>query len=161
MAAMRQFIRADTIKCGIFAGAIGGGIEIVWIAVMAALTKISAINVARGVSASVGIGTLLPAHAIVIGIAIHMALATALGIAVAVGCHVVAGRAFRGTRVYLMVLPALIGVWAFNFLVLLPVINPSFVYLMPYPISLLSKLLFGLGAAEVLRRNARRDLDKY
>lgn len=157
MSTTHRFGRTETIKYGILAGAVGGGAEIVWIAVVAVLTNISAINVARGVSASLGIEILSPGQAVVIGIAIHMALAVALGVAVAVGCHAVAGRSFRGIRAYLMVLAALIGVWAFNFLVLLPLINPSFVHLMPYPISLLSKLLFGLGAAEVLRRRSRNE----
>jgi hypothetical protein len=47
---------------------------------------------------------------------------------------------------------ALAIVWGFNFFVLLPLISPDFVHLVPYPVSLASKLLFGLAAAEVLRR---------
>ncbi len=158
MTTTHQFGHADTIKYGILAGAVGGGAEIVWISVMAVLTNISAISVARGVTVSVGIGTLPLTQVLVVGIAIHMALAIALGITVAVGFYTLAGCSFRGVHPYLIVPTALVGVWAFNFLVLLPLINPSFVHLMPYPISLLSKLLFGLGAAEVLRRSAHRDL---
>lgn len=158
MTTTHQFGQVATIKYGILAGAVGGGAEIVWITVMAMLTNISAITIARGVSASVSIGTFSPTQAVVVGIAIHMALAIALGIAVAVGCYALAGRSFRGIHAYLIAPTALAGVWAFNFLVLLPLINPAFVHLMPYPISLASKLLFGLGAAEVLRRKRRRDL---
>ena len=39
------------------------------------------------------------------------------------------------------------AIWAFNFFVLLPQINPEFVALVPYAIALPSKLLFGLGLA--------------
>jgi hypothetical protein len=46
---------------------------------------------------------------------------------------------------------ALAMVWAFNFFILLPLIDPAFVALMPYPASLLSKLLFGLAGAVMLR----------
>jgi hypothetical protein len=38
----------------------------------------------------------------------------------------------------------------------LPLIGPDFVPLVPYPVSLLSKLLFGLAAAAVLRHRFRQ-----
>ena len=44
----------------------------------------------------------------------------------------------------------LTSVWVVNFFVILPVINPSFVTLMPYWASLFSKLLFGITMAGVL-----------
>ena len=149
--------RTATIRYGILAGAAGGVAEIVWLLTMSALTGISAENVARGVTASVGIDALSSTPAVLIGIATHMALAITLGIAVAVGCYALVGRSLRGIHAYTVVPAALIGVWAFNFLILLPLINPAFVQLVPYPISLLSKILFGLAAAEVLRRGARND----
>ena len=49
-------------------------------------------------------------------------------------------------------LAALVSVWAVNFFVVLPIISPAFVHLAPYPVSLMSKVLFGLAAAEALRR---------
>ena len=49
-------------------------------------------------------------------------------------------------------LATLVGVWAVNFFVLLPGISPAFVHLVPYPVSLMSKVLFGLAAAEAFRR---------
>jgi hypothetical protein len=51
-------------------------------------------------------------------------------------------------------LAALTCVWAINFFVVLPVIDPAFILLVSYPVSLISKLLFGLAAAEVVRRQA-------
>jgi hypothetical protein len=41
-----------------------------------------------------------------------------------------------------------------NFLVVLPYINPVFVHLLPYSVTLLSKGMFGLAAATIFR--ARR-----
>ncbi len=41
-----------------------------------------------------------------------------------------------------------------NFFVVLPAVSPTFVNLVPYSVSLISKLLFGLAAAEILRRYA-------
>jgi hypothetical protein len=81
-----------------------------------------------------------------------MALAVGLGIAVALACHLFASDTIGGRRMYLIVPAALIAVWAINFMVVLPLLNPDFVSLVSYPVSFVSKLLFGLGAAEVLRR---------
>jgi hypothetical protein len=40
-------------------------------------------------------------------------------------------------------------IWAVNFLLLLPVVNAAFVGLLPYSVSLGSKLLFGVAMAGV------------
>ncbi len=45
----------------------------------------------------------------------------------------------------------LVGVWAVNFFVVLPIVSPDFVHIVPYAVSLTSKLLFGVAAAEVVR----------
>ncbi len=148
-------MRVDAVRGGIRAGILGGGAEIAFIMAVAAASDISAAGVARGISASVGVAALPPAQLVFAGLLIHMALAIALGIAVAMACQALAGRLPHVIHVYALVPVALIGVWAFNFLVLLPMINPAFVQLVPYPVSFISKLLFGLAAAESLRRSAR------
>lgn len=160
MTTRQRFSRLDPIRVGALAGVVGGGMEIGWIILVAALTNVSAANVARGVSVTVGFVNFSSTQAIVAGTAIHMVLAAALGIAVAIGCYSLVGRWFRGIHVYTIVAAALIGVWALNFLVVLPLINPEFVHLMPYPVSLVSKLLFGLSAAEVLRRKGHHRLQR-
>jgi hypothetical protein len=153
-----QLARVEVIKRGVVAGLAGGGAEIVFVGAMAALvTGISAVDVARGVGVSVGIEALSSAQPVLVGILIHMALAIALGVGVASGYHALAGRFPGAVHVYTIVPAALIGVWAFNFLVLLPFLNPAFVEIVPYPVSFLSKLLFGLTAAEVFRRGDRND----
>ena len=50
----------------------------------------------------------------------------------------------------------LIAVWAVNFLVVLPHINPEFVHLLPYSVTLLSKLLFAVAATTVLQTRRLR-----
>jgi hypothetical protein len=52
---------------------------------------------------------------------------------------------------YSLVTLALATVWAVNFLVALPYLNPGFVNLLPYSVTLVSKLLFGVSAAMVFR----------
>ena len=49
-----------------------------------------------------------------------------------------------------MALLALGLIWAVNFFVLLPAINPLFVELMPHGVTLLSKLLFAVAMAATL-----------
>jgi len=51
-------------------------------------------------------------------------------------------------------LAALAGVWAVNFFVVLPIVSPSFVHIVPYAVSLTSKLLFGVAAVEIVRDEA-------
>ena len=50
----------------------------------------------------------------------------------------------------------LLAVWSANFLVVLPYLNPGFVQLLPYGVTLLSKLLFGLSAAAIFRADRLR-----
>ena len=49
-------------------------------------------------------------------------------------------------------LTALAGFWSINFFVKVPVVSAPFVGLLLYSVSLTSKLLFGLTAAESSRR---------
>jgi len=55
-------------------------------------------------------------------------------------------------------LAALFYVWAINFFVVLPFVSPAFTSIVPYAVSLASKLLFAVAAAEVVRRSAPNDL---
>ena len=101
---------------------------------------------------AVGVTALLPESPISTGIAVHMALAVLLGVAL-VGVWQTLAR--RDTiSLYGFMLTALAGVWAINFFVILPVVSAPFIGLLPYSVSLTSKLLFGLAAAETLRRMA-------
>jgi hypothetical protein len=53
-------------------------------------------------------------------------------------------------------LGALAGIWALNFLVVLPAVNPAFVALMPFAVTLSSKLLFGAALGWTLGSRALR-----
>jgi hypothetical protein len=59
---------------------------------------------------------------------------------------------------YPFLLAALAGVWATNFFVVLPIVSPAFVHIVPYAVSLTSKLLFGAAMAAVLRWQAASEL---
>ena len=66
-------------------------------------------------------------------------------------------RRLGAATIFLAALAALAAVWAFNFLLLLPLINPAFVSLLPHPVTLVSKLLFGVAMASVLVWQAGRE----
>jgi hypothetical protein len=120
----------DTIKYGILAGVAGGLAEVAWVSLYAAVTGGNAAALARGVTTAV-----------------------MLGIALAFLWQALARTHGTGS-LYAVALASLAGVWALNFFVVLPAISTAFVLLVPYSVSLLSKLLFGLAAAETLRRCA-------
>jgi len=84
---------------------------------------------------------------------VHLVLAVLLGLPI-VALWQAVGRRFGLAAGYAAVVAALSGVWAFNFFVALPAISPAFITMLPYAVSLTSKLLFGLAAAETLRRFA-------
>lgn len=136
------------------AGLAGGGAEIGWIALYAQFSNGQADSVARGV-AGMFFPTLAAApYAVGLGIALHMMLATLLGIGVTLALRMLRPQ-WRGTaREALAVVAVLAAVWVVNFLLLGPRWSPQFVGLVPYAVSLCSKLLFGIAAAAVLHLNA-------
>ena len=141
------------LRNGVLAGAAGGLAEIAWVSVYAGMTGMDPGEVARAVTTAAGLGSLFPAMPAALGITVHMTLALALGIALAAAWERIATRTSGAANPYWVALPALAAVWAFNFFVVLPVVDPPFVHLLPYAVSLTSKLLFGLAAAEVLRQS--------
>jgi hypothetical protein len=142
---------SNTIKYGILAGAAGGLAEIAWVSLYATMSGGNAAILARGVTTVAGISALLPAAPVTLGIVVHMLLAVMLGVALAGIWQALAHTSSVSSR-YALSLAALVAVWAMNFFVVLPAISPEFVQLVPYSVSLMSKLLFGLAAAETLRR---------
>jgi hypothetical protein len=151
-----QWGTSDVIKRGILAGAAGGVAEIVWVSLYVAFTGGDAAILARGVTTAVGVTALLPTASVAMGVVVHMVLAVLLGVAVACLWQVMARRQGLSGG-YMSVLAALAAVWVVNFFVLLPMISPAFVHMVPYAVSLTSMLLFGLAAAETLRRFAIAD----
>jgi len=85
------------------------------------------------------------------GVAAHMMLSLLLGIGLTSAWISVRGPAPKASAVYLFMTAALIVVWTFNFLVLLPSLSPGFADLLPYPVSFAATLLFALAGAPVLQ----------
>ncbi len=146
--------RLGTLRTGIVAGLSGGIAEILWVTLYAGLTGSDAAVVARGVTTAAGVGALLPAAPATLGVVVHMALAVALGVGLSFAWRALAADRPGPTNLYTFMLAALIAVWALNFLIVLPIVSPAFVHVVPYAVSLTSKLLFGVAAAESVRDEA-------
>jgi len=107
--------------------------------------------VARGVATALLPGFAHLPFAAAIGIALHMMLAIGLGIAVVAAFRAPVLRRVGTWPQSALVVLALGAVWSFNFLVVLPLLDPGFLVLLPMVVTLASKLLFGVSAAAVLR----------
>jgi hypothetical protein len=148
----------STIRTGVIAGLAGGLAEVAWVTAYGWITGGDPAVLARGVTTASGVSALLPAHPAMLGIGVHMVLAVLLGIALTFGWRALSANRGFVVNPYPLMMGALIAVWAVNFFVVLPIVSPAFVHLVPYSISLMSKLLFGVAAAEIVRDEAVRTL---
>jgi hypothetical protein len=147
--------RLETLRIGIIAGAAGGLAEIAWVTLYAGVTGGNPAALARGVTTAAGVTALVPAAPpIMLGIGLHMILAMTLGIVLTLAWQVLSARRRTLTNPYPFMLAALAAVWATNFFVVLPIVSPTFIHVVPYAVSLISKLLFGAAAAEAIRECA-------
>jgi Zn-dependent alcohol dehydrogenase len=144
---------ADTVRGGLLAGAAGGLAEVLWVTLYAQATGTNAAAVASAVTTAAGLTALT--DSVAAGVVIHMGLALVLGLALAAAWRILSGDRRSAGGAYAFALGALTAVWAANFFVILPLVSPDFIGLMPYAVSLTSKLLFAAAAAEALRRQGR------
>ncbi len=151
--------RNSVLKIGVLAGLAGGAAEVAWVAGYGALTGVATAPVARGVTAAFLPALAVEPSGVWFGIAIHMLLAVGLGVVVAAALSMRLLRQIEGWSRSTLIVLTLGLVWAFNFLVVLPVLEPGFVTLLPVAVTLASKLLFGAAAAATLRTHrAERSL---
>lgn len=144
----------ETLRTGVIAGAFGGLAEIAWVTLYGGITGVDPAVLARGVTTAAGVSALLPASPVALGIGVHMMLAVALGMVLALAWRALCAARPGLINPYPLMLAAFAGIWAINFFVVLPVVSPQFVHMVPYAVSLASKLLFGATAAEVFRDQA-------
>jgi hypothetical protein len=142
----------EITRHGVVAGVTGGLAEIVWITLYAGATGADPSTLARAVTTAAGVSALFPSAPVALGVTVHMLLAAGLGIALSFGWRALSSHRSNIANPFPFILAALVGVWAVNFFVLLPGISPAFIHLVPYPVSLVSKVLFGLAAAEAFCR---------
>jgi hypothetical protein len=143
-----------TTRLGIIAGAAGGLAEVAWVTLYAGATGGDPTILARGVTTAAGISALLPQSAATLGIAVHMLLAMTLGVVLTFAWRAIAAHRSGPANPYPFMLAALAGVWAVNFLAVLPLLSPAFIEMLPYTVSLTSKLLFAAAAATIVHHHA-------
>jgi hypothetical protein len=149
----------QTVRQGVVAGAAGGLAEVVWVVVYACATGGDAAILAKGVTSAAGVNALLPSSPVFLGIIVHMSLAVIVGILLAFAWRELREQWPSLGTPYSFALAALAGIWVLNFFVVLPIISPAFVHLVPYSVSLTSKLLFGIAAAASLQWQTASSFD--
>jgi hypothetical protein len=149
---------------GLLAGLSGGAAEVAWVSLYSNATETGGMIVAQQVAASVVPAAAALPSAPLWGIAIHMLLSATLGLAFAATIWRLAAPRLGPATFLATAAVSLALVWAFNFFVVLPALNPAFVTLMPYGATLASKVLFGIAMGSVLllaspRRNPEQRLE--
>ena len=132
------------------AGTAGGMAEVLWIAAAATALGADGWAISRAVATTVIPDLVASSIAPWVGLLIHFLLSITLATVFVRALS----RRLGAAILFLAALAALAAVWVFNFLLLLPLINPAFVALLPHPVTLISKLLFGVAMAAVLVRRA-------
>jgi len=139
------------VRTGVIVGLSGGIAEIIWILLYKNISGGDPASIAQGVTETLLPQTLSAGVAVPLGVIIHMSIAVALGIAIAVLVRSWLPRSAPGFLEPVMVVGLLMVIWAVNFFLILPAVNPAFVTLVPYSVSLISKVLFGCAAALTLQ----------
>jgi hypothetical protein len=135
----------SVLSAGLLIGLAGGLAEIIVVCLYSALSGGDAAMVGRQVASSFG----LDGASAAAGVAVHMVLALALGILLS--AMVQSLTALSDRAIWAFMIGSLATVWAINFFIVLPVVSPGFVHLLPYAITLGSKLAFGVAAAAALQ----------
>lgn len=133
------------------AGFCGGMAEVVWVWSYSAATGSTGIDVARQITATMFPSMASLPVAAFLGIAIHFVLAVGLGIAFGLLIWRPFASRLSRTASALVGITFLCLLWAINFFIVLPALNPVFVALLPYPVTLLSKALFGVAMVWMLQ----------
>lgn len=126
------------------AGIAGGAAEVVWVGLFCLASPLQSSLVAAEITRSFlpqAAGT----SAVVAGLIIHFVLAVLVAAIFAMTLL----RLLRNRTDILgklsVAMVTLFAIWTMNFFVFLPAINPVFVTLMPYSVTLISKLAFGIA----------------
>jgi len=136
------------------AGLAGALAEVVWVAIFCSLTQLKGSVVLRQITASFFPASPDAVWAPALGLAIHLALGLAVAYAFALVVWYPATRRRGKHTTTVAAVLALAAVWCVNFLFVLPVVNSSFVELMPAGMTFASKLLFGMAMAATLNSAA-------
>jgi len=136
------------LTTGAAIGLAGGLAEVLVVSTYSSVAGVDAARIAGAIATAVRID---PGSAAT-GLAVHMVLSALLGIGL-LAVAKVSGLLRGGPALFTcaMGLLALGSIWILNFFVLLPILSPGFVHLLPYAVTLASKLMFAVAAVGTLR----------
>ena len=134
----------------VIAGVAGGLAEILSIAFYGIFSAVDLVEVARQVSVTMIPATADATYAPALGLLIHLLLSIALAATFSYTALSPLYRRFGPQGVFLGSLLTLALVWKMNFFLVLPLINASFISVIPLFVTLISKLSFGAAMAAVL-----------
>ncbi|MBI5970100.1 MAG: hypothetical protein HY884_02980 [Deltaproteobacteria bacterium] len=136
------------LLAGIGAGLAGGIAEVVFMAFYGAAAGMSGVKLLSAItntffSAAFSFGPL----GAVSGLVIHLLLSAVIGVFFGAAMYALHPGAAKASyaRVAVTGIAALTGIWAFNFFILLPQINPQFLSYAPLWAAFFSKLMFGFS----------------
>lgn len=135
----------------LLAGFCAGMAEVIWVGSYTAVTGSSSVDIAREITASLFPSLANMPLAPLLGIAIHFALSVALALAFGLLVWRPFASKLNRVRGALVGIALLCMVWAINFFMVLPSLNPVFVTLLPYAVTLISKVLFGAAMVWTLQ----------
>ncbi len=122
---------------------LAGGMEVIWVSLYSSFSSVSGVEIARQVTASLFPFAADLSIAPMLGLIIHLLLSLVLVLLfITIVLKPVFVR-YGKPGIMLSSLITLALVWKINFFIVLPLINPSFISLMPLLITFISKLLFG------------------
>jgi hypothetical protein len=134
---------SELLRDGVKTGLAGGLAEVLVVALYSAASNTSLARVGGQIAAAVH----LDGNSALTGLWVHLALSAGLGIVLMFAWNLLRAISSRPATLYLAASLTLAAIWAINFFVVLPLLSPAFVTLLPYAVTLLSKLMFGLTAA--------------
>jgi len=134
----------------LLAGIAGGMAEVFWFAIIGPVLSLNIHDVATGITASIFPAMAASSYSVQLGIAIHLLLSVVLAAVYLVTLGRWSMSRYRLSGQLLIGMASLLLVWAVNYLIVLPIINPSFIEISTYGLSLLSKAFFGITMALVL-----------
>jgi hypothetical protein len=152
--------RFNATRIIVLAGIAGGTVEVVWVALFCLMSPLQSSLVAEEITRSF-LPQFAGVSALATGLIIHYALAVLVAGMIAMILLRLLGDRIDVRSVLTVSAAALAAIWVINFFLILPVVNPDFVTLMPYAVTLASKLGFGIAMGWVFWRQASAGLTKH
>ncbi len=128
----------------VLAGIAGGTVEIIWVLLYCLGSPLQASLVAEEIARSF-LPQMAGMTAIIVGLAIHYVLSLLIAGSAVIAYLRILAADIDVPATFATSVAALVAIWASNFFVVLPVVNPGFVTLMPLTVTLISKIGFGIA----------------